>query len=87
MKFGEITEEQLLKEFRNYIDENNENDRFSKGVHLLETLLNETEHWLPSTIKYYTYEDKTTTNRIDCFFHMQKDPKKYNQFLKVHLNL
>ena len=59
-----ITEEQLLDRFTEYIQENEE----GFGAKVLENLIKEKDHWLPSIILTYTHLGNDTTNRVEGFF-------------------
>lgn len=59
-----ITEEQLIDRFNEYIEDN----EHGFGVKILENLLKEKEHWLPSIIITYTHLGNDTTNRVEGFF-------------------
>lgn len=59
-----ITEEQLIEKFNEYIEDN----QFGLGAKVLENLLKEKEHWLPSIIITYIHLGNDTTNRVEgCF--------------------
>ena len=59
-----ITEEQLIDRFNEYIQAN----EFGLGAKVVENLLNEKQHLLPSIIITYTHLGNGTTNRVEGFF-------------------
>lgn len=63
MKKGQITEEMLLSEFRNYITDHQADSDYARVVSLLSNLLDDIDHWLPSMINMYCHCTNDTTNR------------------------
>lgn len=61
-----ITEEDILDAIEKYINNHKEDERYTKGVHLLRNLLKEIDHWLASyidTVKH-CYSLKSITDHI-----------------------
>lgn len=68
MRNGVISEEELINEFRKYITNHRDDEKYAKAVNLLITLLEEVDHWLPSMINIYNHCGNDTTNRVEGFF-------------------
>ena len=64
MLHNKKTEEELLKDFRDYIIAHPD----TQAANVLQGLLDSTEHWLPSITSKYMHRGNSTSNRVEGFF-------------------
>ncbi|KAK8890572.1 hypothetical protein M9Y10_035349 [Tritrichomonas musculus] len=64
MLHNKKTEEELLKDFRDYIVAHQD----TQASNVLQGLLDSTEHWLSSITSKYMHRGNSTSNRVEGFF-------------------